>query len=161
MKRGFRRRRYLSLREPVTDAWFLVRNAAGVFRMLIKGTIPPAFRERLMLAVTGVYGCRFCTWIHTREALRSGLTAEGVTTLLDGTVEGCPAEEALAVLYAQHWADSGANPTPESARMLVDSYGKEKAQAVNLVLRMIRMGNLSGNSLDYLLYRVSFGRLKG
>ena len=161
MREGFRRRRYHSPREPLSDTWYLVRNATGVFRMLIKGTISPAFRERLMLAVTGVYGCRFCTWIHTREALRSGLTAEGVTTLLDGTVDGCPTEEALAVLYAQHWADADAHPTPESARMLADSYGKEKAQAVNLVLRVIRIGNLTGNSFHYLLYRVSFGRLKG
>ena len=129
--------------------------------MLTRGAISPAFRERLMLAVTGVYGCRFCTWVHTREALRSGLTAEGVATLLDGTVNGCPTEEAPAVLYAQHWADANANPTPESFKMLVDSYGEEKARAVNLVLRMIRIGNLTGNSLHYLLYRLSLGRFKG
>jgi len=160
MKEGFRRRRYLSPREPLSDVWFLVKNTAGVFRMLVKRTISPAFRERLMLAVTGVYGCRFCTWVHTREALRSGLTMEGITTLLEGTVNGCPTEEAMAVLYAQHWADTDAHPTPEAARMLEDSYGREKAQAVNLVLRMIRIGNLTGNSLHYLLYRVSSGRLR-
>ncbi len=161
MKEGFRRRRYLSPREPVSDVWFLVKNTAGVFRMLVKRTISPAFRERLMLAVTGVYGCRFCTWVHTREALRSGLTTEGITTLLEGTVNGCPTEEALAVLYAQHWADTDAHPAPEAARMLEDSYGREKAQAVNLVLRMIRIGNLTGNFFHYLLYRVSFSRLNG
>ena len=79
--------------------------------------------------------------------------------LLSGSVNGCPTDEALAILYAQHWADADANPTPESFKMLVDSYGIEKAQAVNFVLRMIRIGNLTGNSWDYLIHRVSFGRL--
>jgi hypothetical protein len=29
---------------------------------------------------------------------------------------------------------------------------------IEVVLRMMRMGNLIGNTLDYLLYRISFGR---
>lgn len=121
--------------------------------------MPPAFRERLMLAVISVYGCRYCTWVHTREAFRSGMSEDEIASLLAGSVAGCPPEEATAVLYAQHWADSEAKPTPESTQRLVESYGPQKAEAVNLVLRMIRVGNLSGNTWDYLLYCLSFGRL--
>ena len=159
MRAKFGRRRYRDLKEFLADIWFLSRNAPQVFRMLRRGTVSPAFRERLMLAVTAVYRCRYCTWVHTREALRSGLTGEDVTTLLSGSVNDCPNDEALAILYAQHWADADAKPTPESFKMLVDSYGTEKAQAVNLVLRMIRVGNLTGNSWDYLLHGISFGKL--
>ena len=159
MKAQFGRRKYRNFKEFLADIWFLLRNTVQIFRMLRRSTVSPAFRERLMIAVTAVYRCRYCTWVHTREALRSGLTREGVTTLLSGSVNDCPTDEALAILYAQHWADADANPTPESFKMLVDSYGREKAQAVNLVLRMIRIGNLTGNYWDYLLHRVSFGRL--
>ncbi|MEA2086399.1 MAG: carboxymuconolactone decarboxylase family protein, partial [Chloroflexota bacterium] len=70
----------------------------------------------------------------------------------------CPGEEGLALIYAQHWAESNAHPDPEAVRKLEETYGIEKAGAIYLVLRMIRLGNLSGNSLDYLLYRISFGR---
>jgi len=38
------------------------------------------------------------------------------------------------------------------------AYGVEKADAIDLVLRMIRFANLSGNTWDYLLHRLSFGR---
>ena len=120
MKAEFGRRKYRNFKEFLADIWFLLRNTARVFRMLRRGTVSPAFRERLMLAVTAVYRCRYCTWVHTREALRSGLTGEGVTALLSGSVNGCPTDEALAILYAQHWADADANPTPESFKMLVD-----------------------------------------
>lgn len=121
--------------------------------------LSPAFRERLMLAVTAVNQCRYCSWVHTREALKSGLSGEEIGSLLSGSLEDCPEEEALALLYAQHWAESNANPDPEWVERLVESYGNQKMKAIDLVLRMIRVGNLAGNSWDCLLHRVSFGRL--
>ena len=36
---------------------------------------------------------------------------------------------------------------------------KKVVEAIELTLQMIRMGNLSGNTFDYILYRVSLGRL--
>ena len=48
-------------------------------------------------------------------------------------------------------------PTAEKVKQLLESYGKEKAQAIHLLLRMIRVGNLLGNSGDYLLFRLTFG----
>ena len=42
---------------------------------------------------------------------------------------------------------------------LEETYGPEKSDAIHLMLRMIRLGNLLGNTFDYLLYRVSFGKL--
>jgi hypothetical protein len=73
-------------------------------------------------------------------------------------MDNCPEEEAIALLYAQHWADSNAKPDPEATRRLEQAYGAEKAEAINLILRMIRVGNLSGNTWDHLLSRISFGR---
>jgi predicted chitinase len=42
---------------------------------------------------------------------------------------------------------------------LAQTYGAERAEAIETVLRMIRMGNLLGNSGDYWLYRLSGGVL--
>jgi AhpD family alkylhydroperoxidase len=159
MKSGFKKRKYRSVREFLADIWFLLRNGPRIPRVSKNRTVSPAFRERLMLAVIAVYGCRFCSWAHTREALKSGISRDEIRSLLSGSMDDCPPDEAVAVMYAQHWADSDAKPTPEASRKLVDSYGPQTAQAVNLVLRMIRVGNLTGNTWDYVLYRVSFGRL--
>ncbi|MFC2009044.1 hypothetical protein ACFLUT_03220 [Chloroflexota bacterium] len=41
------------------------------------------------------------------------------------------------------------------------TYGAEKADAIHLVLRLIRMGNLMGNTWDYFLHRISFGKWGG
>lgn len=155
---NFPRRTYRSWTEPIQDMVFLARNLRLSVSMRRRELLPPAFRERLMLAVTAVNQCRYCSWIHTREALKSGLSAEEIKSLLSGNLEDCPEEESLALLYAQHWAEANAKPDREWVDRLVEAYGTQKAQAIDLVLRMIRVGNLTSNSWDYLLYRVSFGR---
>ncbi len=144
--------------EFFADLWSLARSTRMVRRVMTGGVMSEAFRERLMLAVTAVYGCRYCSWLHTGEALKSGLEEAEIAGLLAGSVDNCPEEEAIALLYAQHWADSDARPDPEAMKRLEEAYGAEKAEMINLVLRMNRLGNLSGNALDRLLYRISFGR---
>jgi len=156
---GFGRRTYQNIGEFLSDVWFLLRNVRQILVMTVRGTISPSFRERLMLAVIAVYRCRYCTWVHTRASLREGLKRDEIKSLLAGSVNHCPDDEALAVLYAQHWADANGEPTPESLKMLVDAHGEEKAKAINITLRMIRVGNLTGNTWDHMLHRVSFGKL--
>jgi AhpD family alkylhydroperoxidase len=111
-----------------------------------------------MLAVTAVNGCRYCSYFHTKQALKSGIPPLEINRLLLGDIDACPEEEATALMYAQHWADSDAHPDLEIARKIQQTYGVEKAEAIHLMLRMIRIGNLMGNTLDYLLYRISFGK---
>jgi len=111
-----------------------------------------------MLAVTAVNGCRYCSYFHTKQALKSGITAEEIGGLLAGDVANCPQDEAVAVAYAQHWAESDAHPDPEAVKRLQQTYGQERMEAIHSILRMIRMANLLGNSWDYFIYRISFGR---
>jgi AhpD family alkylhydroperoxidase len=114
-----------------------------------------------MLAVTAVNGCRYCSYFHTKQALKSGITAAEISSLLSGDVANCPQDEAVAVVYAQHWAESNTHPEPEAVQILQQTYGRQKTEAIHLILRMIRMANLLGNSWDYLIYRMSLGRRGG
>ena len=154
----FKKRTYGSIREFFADLCFPIRHRKRLSELKGRELIAPAFRERLMLTVTAVEGCRYCSYFHARQALKSGVTQEEIGQLLSGDVDNCPEEEALAVIYAQHWAESNANPDPGAVLKLQETYGVEKAEAIDLVLRMIRLGNLAGNSFDYLLYRISLGK---
>jgi len=117
------------------------------------------FRERLMLVVTEVNGCRYCSSFHAKEALKSGISNKELKVLLAGDIPAdAPLEEIPALVYAQHWAESDAQPDDDTVERLMDEYGQEKADAIHVVLRMIRMGNLSGNLLDYIFYKLSFGK---
>jgi AhpD family alkylhydroperoxidase len=152
----FKKRTYGSVKEFIADLCFPIKNRKRLREIKEKGLLSPAFQERLMLAVTSVEGCRYCSYFHSKLALKGGVSQEEIGKLLSGEVEGCPEEETLAVLYAQHWAESNTCPDQEAVDRLKETYGSEKAEAIHLMLRMIRLGNLMGNTWDYLLYRISF-----
>ena len=111
-----------------------------------------------MLAVTEVNQCRYCADFHVKLALEAGLSQEEIEQLLAGVIQQCPPDEALAILYARHWAEQAGRPDPEIRQKLVENYGEAKSAAIDIVLRMIQSGNLLGNTFDYLKYRISGGR---
>jgi AhpD family alkylhydroperoxidase len=155
---GFSRRRYLRARDALTDMREISRHRRQI-RVLMSGeVIDRGFRERLMLAVTEVNGCRYCSYGHARAALAAGLTQDEVKSLLEGDLADSPPDEVTALLYAQHWAETETRPDPEVRRRVVDIYGETKTEYIELAMRMIRVGNLLGNSGDYLLYKCSGGR---
>ncbi len=153
---GFRKRTYASLADFREDLRFIRANRGKMRRAMV--LLDPGFRERMMLAVTQVNGCRYCAYQHARLALKGGLTQEEIDALLAGVVDDCPSEEATGVVYAQHWAESCGCPDPEAREQLVAVYSEERAEAIEMVLRVITMGNYTGNTFDYFLYRISGGR---
>ncbi|MGC9356727.1 MAG: SDR family NAD(P)-dependent oxidoreductase, partial [Anaerolineae bacterium] len=102
---GFPKRTYGSLGEVMSDMQFMRQNRNRIRHAM--RVIDHSFRERLMLAVTEVNGCRYCAQYHARLALESGLSQEEIDALMCGTLEDCPSDEAVGLFYAQHWADTG------------------------------------------------------
>ena len=140
------------------DLAYILANAPRT-RALIRGSISPAFRERLMMAVTSVNACRYCAYFHAQVALTSGISRAEIEQILGGVFTRAPERELPALLYAQHWAETNAQPDPAARAKLIATYGDDTARTIEYVLRMIRVGNLLGNTFDYILYRLSFGRL--
>jgi AhpD family alkylhydroperoxidase len=131
-----------------------------LMRPLMRGeSIEAAFRERLMLAVTAVNGCRYCSFAHARQALAQGIDEEEIKALQEGILKDSPKEELPALLYAQHWAETAGSPDPAARQHLVEIYGEDRLVLIELALRAIQMGNLLGNTFDFLLFRLSFGHL--
>ena len=158
-KRTFSRRLYTNWGEFIFDIRFILGNRASVKRAF-RELVQPDFRERLMLVVTDVNGCRYCSYGHSLAALKAGVPQEQIDELSAGLIpSGAPREEIPALLYARHWAECNTHPEPQATTRLVEIYGTEKAEAIQILLRMIRVGNLLGNQGDYILFKLSFGRI--
>lgn len=112
------------------------------------------FAEKIMLVVSRVNGCRYCIYGHSRAALSSGVSEEELQMLLSGDLGIFPREETVALIFAQHYAESCEHPDPVGWQRLVDCYGLQTAQDILAYLRMITMGNLLGNTFDALLSRL-------
>ena len=156
--RPFPRRRYRRLRDLIQDMRSPMARRDEMRTLMHGETLDPAFRERLMLAVTQVNGCRYCSYVHACEALTAGIPQDELAALAEGEFGGSPPEQRPALFYAEHFAENDGNPDPKAWSRLVEIYGEETAHAIYLALRVIRIGNLMGNTFDYILYRLSFGR---
>ncbi|MBG0787400.1 MAG: carboxymuconolactone decarboxylase family protein [Anaerolineaceae bacterium] len=113
-----------------------------------------AFVEKIMTVVTAVNGCRYCSWFHARQAVSSGISQDEVHRMMKLQFQADASdEELMALLFAQHYAETQRNPSPEMIEKLVEAYGAEKAEEIQIVIRMITFGNLSGNTFDAFLSR--------
>ncbi len=138
-----------------------IRSMPVMIRSQQKGLISKAFNEKIMLAVTQVNGCRYCSWFHTRVAMKEGISKTEVHTMLGGEFDGADEDEMLALLYAQHYADTGGLPDEKSRNKLYETYGKEKARAIESSIKVITVGNIYGIALDGLMRRLKGKNMKG
>ncbi len=158
-KPGFTRRYYSGLKPIWKDFGYLLSRRDRIREAMHSDDLSFDFRERLMLAVTEVNQCRYCRAFHVQQAAQAGLTGSEIRNYLEGLIpDEVPEDQKLAVAYARHWAESDGEPDPAVVKQLRDVYGESLSQAIDLSLRMIRMGNLLGNTADYLLFRLSCGR---
>lgn len=157
---SFPKRTYGSLTELLSDLSAILSNRRQIKLALRGDLVSPAFRERLMLVVTQVNDCRYCSRFHAAQAFNVGVSEKDIDMLQVGVIpDGTPLSEVTALQYARHWAEQNAQPDPAEQTRLEELYGQETANVIHILLRMIRIGNLTGNTWDYCLYQLSFGRL--
>jgi AhpD family alkylhydroperoxidase len=150
----FRKRIYTwsAVREAVGDVFSHMEDLRRAGRA---GRVSRQFAEKIMLAVTRVNGCRYCAYGHTRAALALGVPEAEVQEIMAGELGGFPEQEAVALAFAQHSAESACHPDADARRRLVDTYGDETALDMLAYMRMITFGNLYGNTFDALLSRLA------
>jgi AhpD family alkylhydroperoxidase len=154
---GFRKRFYT----PRTFVRDLRRIGASMhdFRETARsGRVSRSFAEKIMLAVTAVNGCRYCAYGHSRWALDAGVEPAEIERLLASELGEFPEEEAVALVFAQHWAETGGAPDPEAEQCFRAYYGDRVSDDILSWMRMIQMGNLLGNTFDAVLWRLGLAR---
>ncbi|MCR3906402.1 MAG: carboxymuconolactone decarboxylase family protein [Tenericutes bacterium] len=118
-------------------------------------------KERIMLAVTEVNGCVLCSYVHTKLALKSGLTDDEIKELLAGDLENVPKEESLAVLFAKDYAFNKETIDPIYYKKIEERYGVYKAKAILSACEVITMTNSMGIAMGLLKETLTFRHVKG
>lgn len=114
------------------------------------------FIRRLQLAVTEVNGCPACSYQHTKMALQQGMSNEEISSFLSGDDDFIRPEEAKAILFAQHFADSRGHPKAYAYDAIVKEYGKREARIILSAVQIMIAGNMYG-----IPYSAFQSRLKG
>lgn len=111
--------------------------------------ISAALSERLMLAVSGVNECVNCSFRHARSALEKGVEQEEIDMLLSGQYGAVSGGELPAVLFAQHFAETGGAVSREAEAEVERLYGKGMVRHMKAYLEAVLFGNLCCNLADY------------
>ncbi len=153
----FPKRTYNGPGEFFADMRHVIRHRSLLRAMMRQERISTAFRERIMLAVTQVNGCRYCAYYHKMEANAAGLSRAESDAILTGVLEhgDIPERERPALHYAQHWAEQRGEVSPAWRAEIVEFYGEDTVQHIEMAIRLIRSGNYIGNGFDYVLWRIT------
>jgi AhpD family alkylhydroperoxidase len=142
MKTGYKRK--FSVAQMYRSIMLVPRTVPYVRYNRKHKLVPSDLIERLMLAVTEVNGCAACSYAHARMALAQGMGSDEIHSFLSGDGTFVKPQEAKAILFAQHFADTGGNPDDEAYAVLEQSYGKKEALIMLSAVRMIQLGNIYG-----------------
>jgi len=143
---------------------YLKKALGGVKWMSLNGRkklVSKKFGERIFLAVTSVNGCRYCSYYHAKLALTSGMERTEISAMLSGDLGDVPEEEAVALAFAQHYAESGGQPDPQALSKLVECYGLDGANVIRSHISMITVGNFYGTAFDALQSRLRLRPIAG
>ena len=100
--------------------------------------------KRLQLAVTEVNGCPACSYAHTKMALQQGMSGEEISSFLSGGNDYIKPEEAKAIMFAQHFADTRGYPKKYAYDAVIEEYGKKEARIMLSSVQIMITGNMYG-----------------
>jgi AhpD family alkylhydroperoxidase len=153
-----RRTRHYSYTE-LYEAMVLGHRSLGAFGRQRFGrrrpkVLDPRFVERLMMAVTEVNQCAACAYAHSRLALREGMASEEVLAFSSGDPRFIRADEAVAIAFAQHYADARGKVDRRAYGQVLDTYGPEETNVIVAAIQLMMIGNILGIPLSALLARL-------
>ncbi|MBX7158857.1 MAG: carboxymuconolactone decarboxylase family protein [Acidimicrobiia bacterium] len=114
-------------------------------------------RERIMLSVSQVNGCKYCCYVHTHWAQLEGASDEELARLDGLDPDSFDRDEWLAMSYAVSLAEGDfTHMGSELADEIERRSGSQRRDDVETIARVMTFANLMANTLDAFI-----GRLKG
>ena len=142
LRMGFKRK--FSVWEMYRSFVFVPRAASKLAHNKKIKLLDLHFIERLQLAVTEVNGCAACSYQHTKMALQLGMSNEEISSFLSGEEHFIKPEEAKALMFVQHFADSRGYPKKYAYDAIATEYGIEKAAIILSAAQVMIAGNMYG-----------------
>ena len=147
MNRKIQMRYFTSTSEFFTMFGDVFKNMSGLIRIPKTEKISPEFSERIMLAVTAVNQCAYCSFLHTRTALEKGVDSDQIKKILEGEIGSFSEEEMPAVLFGQHFADTKGQVSNSARDEFISAYGRHKAKHIESYITAVCFGNLCSNTV--------------
>ncbi len=150
----FSRRSYTDVQQMIADVRAIWLAPHDLITLRNDARISHPLLEKIMLAISGTNGSRFLGSAQARYAAQQGLTDTEISSLLRGEISYATADEAPALVVAQHYAEEKGHPDEDMVRRLEATYGSEMAKDLIVYMRLVMFASLVGNTIDALWSRI-------
>jgi AhpD family alkylhydroperoxidase len=125
-----------------------------MYRVWLKQEVDPGFREELMLAVSQLNGCRYCSWGHHEWAQISGVSNQELAQLEQLDPAGFDRRKWVAISYARALVKQDFRRVqPELRRAMQHKYSPREIRQIELIANVMDIGNRGSNTFDAMLSR--------
>jgi AhpD family alkylhydroperoxidase len=151
---GFKKRT-ISAPQMVRSLAALAPELGMMYRVWIREEFDPGFREELMLVVSKLNDCRFCSWGHHEWAQISGVSDEELAQLEQLDPKGFDRRKWVAISYVRALVkEDFRRVQPALRRAMQHKYSPREIRQVELIARVMDLGNRGGNSFDAMRSRL-------
>jgi len=140
------------LRELLRDLGRVVLRFPALWSIWVRGRLPRAMREQIIVAVAQVNACRMCEHAHTRMALQAGVSDAELAALANMDASAFDRTTWLAIAHARERvkADFVDVDVTEQGAALVRAIGQQTYLDVEDVARVMTVANRIANTLNAL-----------
>lgn len=139
------------------DLGFLAWHLPGIIGLFANKLNSEHLLEKIFIVTDAVNGCIYCSWMDSKLALKSGISADEIANMLKLQFHADASEDELnALLFTQHYAESNGSPDQGMLDNLYAYYGDKTAKDILLAIRAVTFGNLYFNT-----WRAVISRIRG
>ncbi|MEA3438610.1 MAG: carboxymuconolactone decarboxylase family protein [Thermodesulfobacteriota bacterium] len=150
---GFHKRFY-TLRTFTCDLKDLAAHIPALISTVRNKRISRPFAEKIMLSVASVNECSYCSYLHTKTALKGGVSEKEINKLLEQEIGDFSEDESVALAFAQHYAETEKKTDPEAERRFRSYYGPQISKDIVNYIRIVNFFTLVGNTAYAFLSRL-------
>jgi len=140
------------LPELFRDLKSVVSRLPSLWSIWVRGRLPRALREQVIVAVAQANACRMCEHAHTRMALEAGVSDAELAALENMDERAFDRRTWLAIAHARERTKANFAPVPEdeSQNALLEELGSQTSRDVEDVARVMTVANRIANTLNAL-----------
>ena len=126
-----------------------------IYKIWQKHEIEAGFREELMLAVSKLNDCKYCSWGHHEWAHAAGVSEDELDHIEHGDSEGIERAKWVAISYVVALVQSDFKEVPPELREeMVANYTEHEIEEVELVAKIMDLANRAANTFDAMMSRM-------
>ena len=127
-----------------------------MYRIWQKHEIEAGFREELMLAVSKLNDCKYCTWGHHEWAHAAGISEDELDHIEHGDPEGIDRAKWVAISYVVALISLDKSNVPsELTQEMRANYSAREIKEIELIAKIMDVSNRAANTWDALQSRLN------